>query len=335
MPDFSLTLTEASKTYRAQSRTDKGAVKALLPISLRVTDESPRVIAVAGESGSGKTTLASLILGFQQPTSGNVEFNGVQLAKLSKKQKSEFRRTVQPVLQDPFASYNQFYKIDHILRMPLIKYGIAESPSHADALIRKTLSDVGLVPEQTLGRYPTQLSGGQRQRIMLARLLLCEPRLIVADEPVSMIDSSYRAIILNLLMKLKDQYGISIIYITHDVATAYQISDEIIVLYRGRVAEAGQTRKVIESPKHPYTESLISSVPMPDRIHSWDSELATVTHNLANETGCEYTAICQHAVAQCKVVEPKIRAVAGNHFVACRLYDDLPEAQLFDVLKAN
>ena len=333
MSDFSLTLNEVSKTYRSRSGKAKSEVKALLPMSLQISGDTPKVIAVAGESGSGKTTLASLLLGFQSPTSGTIDFNGVPLSALSKEQRNEFRRTVQPVLQDPFSSYNQFYKIDHVLEMPLKNYGLAKNSDESSLLIRNALSDVGLIPEQTLGRYPSQLSGGQRQRIMLARLLLCKPRLIVADEPVSMIDSSYRAIILSMLLKLKTDYKINILYITHDVATAYQISDKIIVLYKGRVVEAGDTKSIVDNPKHPYTESLISSIPVPDRIRSWDKESALIQHGLLNETGCEYTDHCQHAIPQCKSNVPSLRRLENTHLVACRLYENSPAAQPSDLAK--
>ncbi len=333
MSDFSLSLNQVSKTYRSRSGKAKSEVKALLPISLEISGHTPKVIAVAGESGSGKTTLASLLLGFQPPTSGTVDFNGVPLTALSKEQRNDFRRTVQPVLQDPFSSYNQFYKIDHVLEMPLKNYGLAKNSDESSLLIRNALSEVGLIPEQTLGRYPSQLSGGQRQRIMLARLLLCKPRLIVADEPVSMIDSSYRAIILSMLLKLKTEHRINILYITHDVATAYQISDKLIVLYKGRVVEVGDTKSIVERPKHPYTESLISSIPVPDRIRSWDKESAVIQHGLLNETGCEYTDHCQHAIPQCKNDVPSLRRCENNHLVACRLYENSPAAQPSDLAK--
>ncbi len=333
MSDFSLSLNEVSKTYKSRSGKTKNEVKALLPMSLQISDNAPKVIAVAGESGSGKTTLASLLLGFQSPTSGTIDFNGTSLTGLSKVQRNEFRRTVQPVLQDPFSSYNQFYKIDHVLEMPLKNYGLTKDSDESALLIRNALSDVGLIPEQTLGRYPSQLSGGQRQRIMLARLLLCQPRLIVADEPVSMIDSSYRAIILSMLLKLKTEYKINILYITHDVATAYQISDKMIVLYKGRVVEAGDTKSIVENPKHPYTESLISSIPVPDRIRSWDKQSTVIQHGLLNETGCEYTDHCQHAIPQCKSDVPNLRRFENNQLVACRLYENSPAVLPSDLAK--
>jgi peptide/nickel transport system ATP-binding protein len=168
---------------------------------------------------------------------------------------------------------------------------------------------------------------------MLARLLLCKPRLIVADEPVSMVDSSYRAVILSMLMKLKTEHKINILYITHDVATAYQISDKLIVLYKGRVVEAGDTKTVIGNPKHPYTESLISSIPLPDRIHSWDTESVVTKHGLVNETGCEYTDHCKHAVPQCQRDVPSLRRSSNNHLVACRLFENLPAVQPSDMAK--
>src|SRR5262249_42509687 len=213
---------------------------------------------------SGKTTLARLLLGFVEPTSGEVMYRGKNLWKMSSKDWLAFRHEVQAIFQDPFAVFNPFYKVDHLLTVPIRKLRLARSRDEERRAMVEALQAVGLRPEETLGRYPHQLSGGQRQRVTIARALLLRPRLIIADEPVSMVDASLRATILESLRKLYQDYGISFLYITHDLTTAYQISRNIIVLYRGSVAEVGEVDRVIKQPKHPYSQLLISSIPEPD-----------------------------------------------------------------------
>jgi peptide/nickel transport system ATP-binding protein len=248
---------------------DQRRVLALKDFSLSIEADSPSITAIVGESGSGKTTMARIALGLDAPTSGEVLYKGKDLRRLTKHEWHEYRREVQAILQDPFGVYNTFYKVDHVLDTPLRKFRIAKSAEQARTMIEQALTAVGLAPEDTLGRYPHQLSGGQRQRVMVARTLLLRPRVIVADEPVSMIDASLRATVLNNLLQLKHQFGISLIYITHDLTTAYQISDHIIVLYHGEVVEAGPPEAVIEQPRHAYTKLLIESVPEPDPDHAW------------------------------------------------------------------
>src|ERR671933_1131233 len=242
---------------------------ALLDFSLRVDAEPPSITAIVGESGSGKTTLARLLLGMIAPTTGEVLYRGKTLPSMTGAERRAFRRDVQVIFQDPYDAYNPFYKIDHVLAKPIANFGLARTRSEARGLIEQVLEAVGLRPEETLGRYPHQLSGGQRQRIMVARALLPMPRLIIADEPVSMVDASLRATILGSLRKLNEEFGISLVYITHDVTTAYQISHNIIVLYGGRVAEAGDVELVVQEPRHPYTQLLIGSIPSPNPKHRW------------------------------------------------------------------
>lgn len=242
---------------------------ALRDFSLTIDDEQPTIIAVVGESGSGKTTMANLLLGLEMPTSGEVLYQGRDLRHCSRREWRSFRRDLQAIFQDPFESYNPFYPVDHVLTTPIAKFGLASSQEEGRRLIEQALRAVGLKPEDTLGRYPHQLSGGQRQRTMVARALLLQPKAIVADEPVSMVDASLRVTILTSLLQLKQRFGMSLIYITHDLATAYQISDRIIVLNRGQVVEAGDPEQVVKHPQHPYTKLLISSIPLPDPDRTW------------------------------------------------------------------
>ncbi|HEY2539250.1 MAG TPA: dipeptide/oligopeptide/nickel ABC transporter ATP-binding protein, partial [Stellaceae bacterium] len=205
---------------------------ALENLSFAVDPASPGITAIVGESGSGKTTLARLLLGLIAPSAGEVRYDGRVLSELSPGQRRKFRREVQAIFQDPYEVYNPFYRVDHVLMTPVRKFGLAPTRARRRALVEEALRTVGLRSEEILGRYPHQLSGGQRQRIMVARALLLRPRLIVADEPVSMVDASLRATILASLRKLHQELGISILYITHDLATAYQLADTVLVLYR-------------------------------------------------------------------------------------------------------
>jgi ABC-type oligopeptide transport system ATPase subunit len=247
-------------------------VAALKDFSLTINAEPPSIVAVVGESGSGKTTMARMLLGLELPSSGEVLYRGTDLQRLPKADWKDFRRNVQAVFQDPFGVYNSFYKVDHVLETPLRKFKLANSREEVRRLMEQALRQVGLEPENTLGRYPHQLSGGQRQRTMVARTLLLRPKVIVADEPVSMIDASLRATVLGNLLQLKRQFGISLVYITHDLTTAYQISDRIIVLYQGDVVEAGDPEQIVRAPRHPYTQLLIRSIPEPDPERRWGEE---------------------------------------------------------------
>lgn len=243
--------------------------RALGGFNLTIAAESAKIIAIAGESGSGKTTLGRITLGMLQPTEGTMTYRGQTLQQMDRKEHASFRREVQAIFQDPYSVFNPFYRVDHLLHMPLKIFGITRDRKAADAKIEEALSRVGLKPEQVLGRYPHQLSGGQRQRIVVARSLMLRPRLIVADEPVSMIDASLRATILNRIAALRDELGISIIYITHDLATARQVADELYVLYRGETVESGSAEQVLSNPQHDYTRLLVGSIPRPDPDRPW------------------------------------------------------------------
>jgi peptide/nickel transport system ATP-binding protein len=247
-------------------------VTALADFSLVIEEQLPVIVAVVGASGSGKTTMARLLLGLETPTSGEMLYRGKELFRCLRPERRAFRREVQAIFQDPFGVYNPFYTVDHVLTTPVAKFKLARSRREGQRLIEQALRAVGLHPEETLGRYPHQLSGGQRQRIMVARTLLLRPKVIVADEPVSMVDASLRVTVLGNLLQLKQDFGISLIYITHDLATAYQISDRIIVLHQGLVVEAGDPEQVVKHPAHPYTRLLIGAIPLPDPNRPWGDD---------------------------------------------------------------
>ncbi len=244
-------------------------VVALDDVSLELPADRPVIAAIAGESGSGKSTLAHLILGLLSPTRGEVRYRGRSIESLVRSDGLGFRRQIQAIFQDPADVFNPFYRVDHVFDMLLGRFRLAPSAAAGKELVRGALRSVGLDPDRTLGRYAHELSGGQAQRLMIARALMLRPSLIVADEPVSMVDASLRAAILETLVQLKENLGVSILYITHDLATAYEVSDELFILHGGRLVERGPTRTVIEAPVDPYTRLLISSVPEPDPDVRW------------------------------------------------------------------
>ena len=296
---------------------------ALEDFSLRIDTEPPSITAIVGESGSGKTTLARVLLGLLAPTSGEVLYLGKPLRTMSGDEHRAFRRDVQVVFQDPYDAYNPFYKVDHVLAMPIESFGLAKNRRDGLALIEQALEAVGLRPEETLGRYPHQLSGGQRQRVMVARALLVKPRLIIADEPVSMVDASLRATILGSLRKLNQDFGISLIYITHDLTTAYQISENIIVLYGGSVAEAGEVGLVVRQPKHPYTQLLIGSIPSPNPRHHWNAERVPgdATASVAVSGGCKFAPRCPSVMPKCRDNFPALYRTDDHRVAACFLHE--------------
>jgi oligopeptide/dipeptide ABC transporter ATP-binding protein len=306
---------------------------ALQDITFSLPDASPSTTAIAGESGSGKTTLARMILGFVKPSEGQVFYRGKDLAKMSGTERRRFRREVQPIFQDPFDVFNPFYRVDHVLTVPIRRFGLAKSSREARRLIDEALQRVGLRPQDTLGRFPHELSGGQRQRVMVARAVLLRPRLIMADEPVSMVDASLRATILDELRTLNRDLGISIVYITHDLTTAYQICDNIIILYQGAVAEAGSVERVIRDPKHPYTQLLVSSIPLPDRTRRWGGEELKIPEASLGRTsaGCRFAPRCPYVMDDCWTTIPPKFCLNPDRLAACFLYRDRGVAPSADV----
>ncbi|HEV7277537.1 MAG TPA: ABC transporter ATP-binding protein [Devosiaceae bacterium] len=320
-----LELRGLTRTYPSTSGRHGSPLVALDDFSLTIDAERPKIIAIVGESGSGKTTLANLVLGFDKPSAGTILFDGAPLKLTGSREKRSYRRNVQAVFQDPFAAFNPFYRVRHIFNLAARSFGIDKAGSES---VEAALNAVGLSGADVLDKHPHQLSGGQRQRIMIARALVVQPRLIVADEPVSMVDASLRSTILAVLERLKQQ-GISFIYITHDLSTVWQYADEVHVLYRGRLMECGPAQQVIEAPKHPYVRLLVDSVPPLERNDKWLQPVPAPEHPTGRgEVGCPFVASCPHGWELCRSKTPELVSARGfpERRVACHLFDEEPQS---------
>jgi peptide/nickel transport system ATP-binding protein len=304
----------------------KSSTTALNNVSMTLDQDEPTIMTVAGESGSGKTTLAMLLLGFISPTAGQILYKGQDISTLKGNDRMVFRREVQAVFQDPFSVFNPFYTVDHLLSVPINRFKLAKSKSEVRDKMEEALTAVGLRPDEILGRFPHQLSGGQRQRINVARALVLRPKLLVADEPVSMVDASLRANILETLRTLQKNYGVSIIYITHDLTTAYHIAKSIVVLYRGEVMEAGDVDSVIKQPQHPYTRLLVDSIPWPDMNRRWgETEIKARESDTADySTGCKFLSRCPFAMDKCQTPPPLFQ-LSPHQAASCYLYEQNPQ----------
>lgn len=276
------------------------------------------IFALAGESGCGKTTTARMILGFEEPTSGTITYNG---KVKTRNEKVWFTEGVQAVFQDPFSTFNPLRTVDRYFFETVQNYKLGRHRDEAIELIDQKLKAVGLSFDEFSGKYPTEFSGGQLQRISIARALLTNPNLLIADEPVSMVDASLRMAIVNLFKKLRDELGVSVLYITHDLATAYYVSDRIAIMFRGNIVEMGPVEQVLMQPKHPYTRLLRESIPEADPKKRWTKTiiLAELEHEEYLRKGCKFAGRCPEVMEVCKNIMPQDVRV-DDSLVKCHLY---------------
>ncbi len=289
--------------------------------------EKPTIISLVGESGSGKTTLSRMLLGLTPPTDGKVMYLGKDIFQHSKSDRINFYRQVQPVFQDPYGIYNPFYRIERVLQLAIKNFKLASSNDEAQFKIEEALRAVDLRPTDVIGRYPHQLSGGQNQRIMLARIYLLRPKIIIADEPVSMIDVAIRTLFLNILVDFRDKFDISCLFITHNLSTAYYVGGQMMVLCFGRVVESGEIDKIIEKPMHPYTQQLLQSIPSADPTKRWTerANMEYIERPLTRDEGkCCYVARCPRAMPICSEQRPPEYQIDSNHYASCFLYQGSP-----------
>lgn len=281
------------------------------------------VLALVGESGSGKTTVGRSVLRLVEPTAGSVRFKGDDVLALRGSALRAFRRHAQIVFQDPYSSLSPRMKVEHILTEPMRVHGIMPNRQARRAKVTEILELVGLAPDH-MHHYPHEFSGGQRQRVAIARALMLDPDFIVADEPVSALDVSVQAQIVNLLRRLQSQLGLSILFIAHDLAVVEYIADRIAVMYLGKIMEIGPTAKIIEEPQHPYTHTLLAAVPNPDPDAKRERKVfpGEIPSPLNPPSGCVFRTRCPFAVEACAGEIPPLRSVGAAHEKAC-IRDDL------------
>ncbi len=297
----------------------KQYVKAVDGVSFSIREGE--VFSLVGESGCGKTTTGRLIVRLEKPDSGKIIFDGKDITFAEEKELRPLRRKMQIIFQDPYASLNPRMTIGDAVAEPLIIHGIA-SGKEAKEKVLEMLRSVGLTPPELFYKaYPHQLSGGQRQRAVIARAMILEPKFVVADEPVSMIDVSLRASILKLLLKFKRNFNLTMLFITHDLAVARLISDVVAVMYLGKIVEMAPVDELIENPLHPYTKALLSSVPTitPQMRREKIVLKGDVPNPINPPSGCRLHPRCPLAVKRCSEEEPKLKYVGNNHYVACHL----------------
>ena len=298
-------------------------VKAVDDISFSL--KKGEVFVLAGESGSGKSTIAKIILQSINHDSGEVFFEGLEIGK-NKENLKKIRMNCQMIHQDPYDSINPRMRIGEIISEPLEIHNIGNKKKREDR-ITQVLQEVKLEPsEEIIKKYPHMLSGGQRQRVVLARALAIKPKIIIADEPVSMLDVSIRAEMLELMHELQQKYNISFIYITHDLATARHFGQKIGILYKGKIVEIGAIDKVLLTPKHPYTQALIDAIsePDPENLHRERKIRINEPRNLEESEGCKFRSRCPYMIDEC-INEPKLKKVAEDHYSACHVEIDHEE----------
>ena len=322
-----------TRHFKIGGTLDRGTLHAVDDVSFSIGERE--IVALAGESGSGKSTVARLLARVYQPTSGTITFDGKPLTALrSRRDALRYSGQVPMVFQDPFSSLNPVFRVSHgVLRaLKLHRPDLSGDARHAEAA--RVFDVVGLGADM-LARYPHELSGGQRQRVGFAQALATKPRLILADEPVSMLDTSIRIDLLNLMAKLRDSEGVSILYITHDIASARYVADRLIVMYAGQIAEAGPIDEVLAAPRHPYTQLLLSAVPDPKAPPPSAEAVAAATGERGEppkvidpKPGCRFQPRCPAAIDICRSITPELKALGAGE-VACHVAQSGAEVRAF------
>ncbi len=297
-----LSVKELSRVFILRSGLTRTRIAAVNRVSFELAAGRPEIFSIVGESGSGKSTLARMLLGLLEPSEGKIIYKGRDVTAIRRRRdRLAFMKEVQPVFQNPFDTFNPLKKVETYLYETVYNFGMTDNVREADRIIDDALRAAGLSLVEVKGRYPNELSGGQLQRAAVARALITQPSLIIADEPVSMMDASLRMSVVNLFKELKERLGVTVIYITHDLATAYYVSDRIVVMLRGNVVEQGPVEKVLAAPLHPYTRLLKESVPKPDPKDKWEGEVKLATSEGVEyaRAGCKFAGRCPYVQDAC------------------------------------
>ena len=326
MPDSLLALDDLAVHYTVGGAF-KGGAKILKAVDGVTLDVKPgECLGLVGESGCGKSTLALAIMGLVAPTHGRMRLAGKEISAARKLDRMEVARVVQMVFQDPYASLNPRQTVRRTLAQPLGIHGVSNK-AEVEQRVADMLAKVGLRPEHA-DRYPHEFSGGQRQRIGIARALILRPKLVICDEPVSALDVSIRAQIINLLLELKDEMGLAYIMISHDLGVVEHVSDRVAVMYLGRIVEQGGWREIFEDPRHPYTRALIAAIPDPFNrvVNAAAKARGEIASAIAPPPGCHFNPRCPLKVDRCGIEEPLLEPVAAGHLAACHFRDRATEA---------
>jgi len=317
MAEKLLEINGVSKIFKIGGMIRGKKLVAIDHVSLSIDNDKPVILSVVGESGCGKSTLCKMVLRMYRPDTGDIFLLGKPYSQKKGYDPLQFRLDVQPIFQNPYESFSARKKVDTYLFNTALRLGIVKTRSEAEKLIDETLCNVGMSLATVRGKYPTQFSGGELQRVSIARALLTRPKLIVADEPVAAIDASMKMNIVNLFKELKDKYKVSFIYITHDLSTAYYVSDYIATLYRGCLIEYGPAKEIMDHPAHPYTDLLMNAVP---RVgEKWDNSvvLPDMEENEYAISYCKYAPRCPYAKDKCRKWRPELKPTTGDRQVAC------------------
>ena len=317
MAEKLLDIKNVSKIFRIGSMLSKKKLVAVDDISLDIDSGKPVILSIVGESGCGKTTLCKMILRMYQADMGEIYLNGHSYADKKNYNPDQFRLDVQPIFQNPYESFSMRKPVDSYLFNTALRLGIAKNKAEATSIVDETLKSVGMSLAVIKGKYPAQFSGGELQRISIARALITRPKLIIADEPVAAIDASMKMNIVNLFKELKDKYQVSFIYITHDLSTAYYVSDYIATLYRGCLIEYGSATEIMDNPAHPYTELLMNAVP---RVgDKWDQELVLpdMEDKEYSISYCKFAPRCPYATDECRQSRPEMTPLTDSRKVLC------------------
>jgi peptide/nickel transport system ATP-binding protein len=320
-----------TRHFRIGSGLNRKTLHAVDDINLEIGNRE--IVALAGESGSGKSTIARLLARIYKPTSGEIYFQGKPLSRLrSRPDTLRYRSDVPMVFQDPFSSINPVFRVSHGIMRCLKLHRPELSSDQRQAEAERVFTAVGLTPaNEVLQRFPHELSGGQRQRVGFAQALAMRPKLILADEPVSMLDVSIRIGLLNLMAQLRDEQGVSILYITHDIASARYVADRLIVMYAGQIAEQGPVEEVLSSPKHPYTQLLLSAVPDPraDLNVTATTDRGEPPRVIDPTPGCRFRWRCPLAIDICHTDTPQLVQLAPRHDAACHVAQSGADVKAF------